>query len=200
MPIKQALIFAVATLAFVTAMAAVSPLFLLALLFVGLCGLWAAVRMPPFWRYARSRPDPAALAGLYALRTNFPHHEEFTLQLQPDGTFYCRRFPLFTVWPPLKIEHALSGYGRWSVKQEGRAEWILTLLMEETAPVYVPGDPESLKGGPDIDHIEASFRLGRRSGGFALLTWVGGYINGQTVEFEQQFEPASSQIAAGTQI
>jgi hypothetical protein len=198
MPFKQALIFAVATLAFVTALGALSPLVLLVAIFVGCCGLWAAVRMPPFWRYTRSRPDNSALAGSYQLRTNFAHHEEFSLQLEPDGTFYCRRFPLFTVWPPLKIEHALSGSGRWSVKQEAHAEWILTLQMVKPAQVPVPGKPQTADAGPDINHVEASFRVGRRRGSFALLTWVGGFLNGQTVEFEQQLEPATAPVTART--
>jgi hypothetical protein len=194
MAIKKAITLAVSTLAFLTALGALSPLALLMGMFAGVSGIWAALRMPPFWRYTRQRPSPELLAGTYALRSNFPHHEEFVLDLHADGTFYARRFPLFTVFEPIQIEHALSGYGQWTVEQHGRSEWMLTLIMNHSTPVYVPGQPESMKGGPDIRQMSASFRLCRRGGRFALMTWIGGLLRGRAVEFEQLLVPASAAV------
>jgi hypothetical protein len=192
MHFKQPIIFALATLAFLTALGALSPVALLCGIFVVVCGLWAAVRMPPFWRYARQQPDPKLLAGSYQLRNKVPFHEEFSLELFADGTFFCQRFPLFNVWPPFKIEHAVAGYGDWQIEQESRAEWVLTLKMKESAPAELPGDTAPERTVPDIRHLQATFRLGRRGGGFALLTWVGGFVDGQTIEFTQVVAPVPS--------
>jgi hypothetical protein len=195
MPFKQAVIFALATLAFLTALGALSPLLLLSGVFVAVCGLWAAVRMPPFWRYAHTEPKMEDLVGVYELANPFPHHQEFSLELNADGTFQCRRFPLFTVWPPIMIEHALSGSGTWIVEMESPGEWVVSLALQNSHPVDIPGQPNPASGIA-IDHLEVSFRIGKRGDAYTLMTWAGGFLSGRTIEFNQQMANAASAMLA----
>jgi len=198
MHLRQSAIFALSVLAFLTAMAALSPIALLCGVFVVLTALWAAVRMPPFWRYVRKAPEAEDLAGVYELRSDFPMHEEFSLQLLADGRFHCERFPMFTTWPPIQIEEALAGAGQWSLTDEGKGEWTVTLALDSPHPVDVPGRPTA-SGGITVDHLEASFRIGRRNGAYTLLTWAGGFFTGRTVEFDQRVQQAAAALARDLQ-
>lgn len=188
---KRAVILTLATLAFVTALGGMSPLALLCGVFIALTGIWAAVRMPPFWRYSRRKPTGEELAGRYELRDKSGKYHDFCFELTAEGGFHCRRFPFFLKWPPPETDTALAGSGHWELERSPRQSWMLTLILDEV-------DASSAgKATANVSHAKASFWLGKKKTSYSLLTWVGGFVRGRSIEFARQDAPHPAQSPAG---
>jgi hypothetical protein len=186
MGVKHAATLAVATLAFLTAFGLLSPLLLLFVAFVGASFIWAAVRMPPFWRFTRHMPPQSSLAGVYALHSPVPGREQYSFELKPDGSFSCTRFPIFTSWPPLEVETAFAGSGVWQLERTGRFECTVVLTLMDAIQVDISGTSEGHAPGYTLSRLRTSLRIAGRHAPYSLLNWVGGFLGGRVVRFEQQ--------------